>query len=48
MTETEREIVRRAVQRVREIALKVSPQVYVQVREATRPLLPLVGYRTHD
>jgi hypothetical protein len=43
MTETEREIVKRVVQRVREIALKAGPQMYIAVREATKPVLPLIG-----
>lgn len=45
MTETEREIVRRAIQRVREIGLKASPQVYRAIVFATEPLLPLIGVK---
>jgi hypothetical protein len=43
MTETEREVLRRVIQRVREIGLKGGTQMYAALREATRPLLPLVG-----
>lgn len=43
MTETEREILKRAIQRVREIGVKAGPQMYAAIREATKPLLPLIG-----
>ena len=43
MTESEREIVRRAIQRVREIGAKASPEVYAALRFATMELLQLAG-----
>lgn len=46
MTEMEREIARRVIQRVREIGVKASPELYQALREATKPLLPLAGIGT--
>lgn len=43
MTESEREILKRAIQRVREIGVKASPELYAALRAATQPLLPLIG-----
>ena len=43
MTELERDILKRAILRVREIGLKAGPEAYRQIREATAPLLPLIG-----
>lgn len=43
MTESEREILRRVIQRIREIGLKGGTQMYAALREATKPLLPLIG-----
>jgi hypothetical protein len=45
VTESEREIVRRVIQRVREIGAKASPAVYAALRFVTAELLPLVGKR---
>lgn len=44
MTESERDILKRVVQRVREIGIKADqPLLYAQLREATKPLVPLMG-----
>lgn len=46
MTESERDIVKQVVLRVREIAAKSDlPVLYAQIRDATKPLLPLVNRR---